>query len=105
MAERLNAHDSKSCYAGMYTRVQIPFSAPQKKDGFPVFFLWREVRVAGTLELSRGHARSEKGKGTINRYLGERRHFVAAQQNISLRHKKERVCARSFLYLRIMKGI
>lgn len=30
MAERLNAHDSKSCYAGMYTRVQIPFSAPQK---------------------------------------------------------------------------
>ena len=30
MAERLNAHDSKSCYAGMYTRVQIPFSAPKK---------------------------------------------------------------------------
>ena len=29
MAERLNAHDSKSCYAGMYTRVQIPFSAPE----------------------------------------------------------------------------
>ena len=24
----MNAHDSKSCYAGMYTRVQIPFSAP-----------------------------------------------------------------------------
>ena len=67
MAERLNAHDSKSCYAGMYTRVQIPFSAPQKKDGFSVFFLWREVRLAGTLELSRVHARSEKGKGAINR--------------------------------------
>ena len=32
MAERLNAHDSKSCYAGMYTRVQIPLSAPQKQD-------------------------------------------------------------------------
>ena len=32
MAERSNAHDSKSCYAGMYTRVQIPFSAPM-----PVF--------------------------------------------------------------------
>ena len=31
MAERSNAHDSKSCYAGMYTRVQIPFSAPQKR--------------------------------------------------------------------------
>ena len=29
MAERSNAHDSKSCYAGMYTRVQIPFSAPK----------------------------------------------------------------------------
>ena len=28
MAERSNAHDSKSCYAGMHTRVQIPFSAP-----------------------------------------------------------------------------
>ena len=33
MAERSNAHDSKSCYAGMYTRVQIPFSAPQKEIG------------------------------------------------------------------------
>ena len=32
MAERLNAHDSKSCYAGMYTRVQIPLSAPRNKD-------------------------------------------------------------------------
>ena len=31
MAERLNAHDSKSCYAGMYTRVQIPLSAPEKE--------------------------------------------------------------------------
>ena len=31
MAERSNAHDSKSCYAGMYTRVQIPFSAPSQK--------------------------------------------------------------------------
>ena len=31
MAERSNAHDSKSCYAGMYTRVQIPFSAPDNK--------------------------------------------------------------------------
>ena len=28
MAERSNAHDSKSCDAGMYPRVQIPFSAP-----------------------------------------------------------------------------
>ena len=33
MAERLNAHDSKSCYAGMYTRVQIPFSAPKPTKG------------------------------------------------------------------------
>ena len=32
MAERLNAHDSKSCDAGMYPRVQIPLSAPQNKD-------------------------------------------------------------------------
>ncbi len=38
MAERSNAHDSKSCYAGMYTRVQIPFSAPQKKIGFVLSF-------------------------------------------------------------------
>ena len=30
MAERLNAHDSKSCDAGMYPRVQIPLSAPKK---------------------------------------------------------------------------
>ena len=31
MAERLNAHDSKSCDAGMYPRVQIPLSAPTKR--------------------------------------------------------------------------
>ena len=30
MAERLNAHDSKSCDAGMYPRVQIPLSAPKR---------------------------------------------------------------------------
>ena len=30
MAERSNAHDSKSCDAGMYPRVQIPLSAPNK---------------------------------------------------------------------------
>ena len=30
MAERSNAHDSKSCDAGMYPRVQIPFSAPKE---------------------------------------------------------------------------
>ena len=34
MAERLNAHDSKSCDAGMYPRVQIPLSAPQTRDRF-----------------------------------------------------------------------
>ena len=28
MAERSNAHDSKSCYGVTHTRVQIPFSAP-----------------------------------------------------------------------------
>lgn len=32
MAERSNAHDSKSCDAGMYPRVQIPFSAPSLLD-------------------------------------------------------------------------
>ena len=30
MAERSNAHDSKSCYGVTHTRVQIPFSAPEK---------------------------------------------------------------------------
>ncbi len=34
MAERSNAHDSKSCDAGMYPRVQIPFSAPAKSEVF-----------------------------------------------------------------------
>ena len=29
MAERSNAHDSKSCYGVTHTRVQIPFSAPR----------------------------------------------------------------------------
>ena len=36
MAERSNAHDSKSCDAGMYPRVQIPFSAPNNPRGFPL---------------------------------------------------------------------
>ena len=31
MAERLKAHDWKSCDAGMYPEVQILFSAPRKK--------------------------------------------------------------------------
>ena len=45
MAERSNAHDSKSCDAGMYPRVQIPFSAPNDEhtnpdeiSGFVCFF-------------------------------------------------------------------
>ena len=31
MAEWSNAHDSKSCDAGMYPWVQIPLSAPRNK--------------------------------------------------------------------------
>ena len=38
MAERSNAHDSKSCDAGMYPRVQIPFSAPRTGRVRSVFF-------------------------------------------------------------------
>lgn len=34
MAERSNAHDSKSCDAGMYPWVQIPLSAPAKGEVF-----------------------------------------------------------------------
>ena len=56
MAERLNAHDSKSCYAGMYTRVQIPFSAPQKRDKhclisflFVIMYIERDLRVGAVL--------------------------------------------------------
>ena len=61
MAERSNAHDSKSCYAGMYTRVQIPFSAPQKEIYHQVYlFLFCIERLAGNLEFSRVHARSGK---------------------------------------------
>ena len=41
MAERLNAHDSKSCDAGMYPRVQIPLSAP--KHGFMQVLLHKTV--------------------------------------------------------------
>ena len=55
MAERSNAHDSKSCYAGMYTRVQIPFSAPQKRIYHQVYpFLFCIERLAGILELIKG---------------------------------------------------
>ncbi len=44
MAERLNAHDSKSCEALRSPRVQIPFSAPKennansKQTGFAFFY-------------------------------------------------------------------
>ena len=61
MAERLNAHDSKSCYAGMYTRVQIPFSAPQKRICRKTYpFLYdsngkeRDLRVGGILREQNG---------------------------------------------------
>ena len=61
MAERLNAHDSKSCYAGMYTRVQIPFSAPQKRIclwAYPFLFetveIERDLRVGGVLQEQNG---------------------------------------------------
>ena len=56
MAERLNAHDSKSCDAGMYPRVQIPLSAPQKGIYHQVYpFLFdsnvneRDLRVGAIL--------------------------------------------------------
>ena len=42
MAERSNAHDSKSCDAGMYPRVQIPFSAPNKKPASAGFLFGEE---------------------------------------------------------------
>ena len=65
MAERLNAHDSKSCYAGMYTRVQIPFSAPKKKTGESRLFFGVK-RLAGNLAFARVHARRNKS-GKIKR--------------------------------------
>ena len=43
MAERLNPHYSKSCYAGMYTRVQIPFSAPAVKRVSAFFGIARKT--------------------------------------------------------------
>ncbi len=58
MAERLNAHDSKSCYAGMYTRVQIPFSAPKIRRPFMdvLFFVdcdfERDLRVEPRMGMS-----------------------------------------------------
>ena len=51
MAERSNAHDSKSCDAGMYPRVQIPLSAPEIRHPFwDALFLFtlifeRDLRV------------------------------------------------------------
>ena len=79
MAERSNAHDSKSCYAGMYTRVQIPFSAPRKRKALclPFFVAW--IRLAGSLELSRVHASCERKKDRGKLLLGEQRRFVALQ--------------------------
>ena len=57
MAERLNAHDSKSCYAGMYTRVQIPFSAPKRQvslGNLSFFYLIRKALYVSKVIVSRG---------------------------------------------------
>ena len=52
MAERSNAHDSKSCDAGMYPRVQIPFSAPKKRGIDCLAFFDLFLRVVGNGERS-----------------------------------------------------
>ncbi len=57
MAERSNAHDSKSCYAGMYTRVQIPFSAPQKRhteNGMSFLFIKMFLNILRFLSVRAG---------------------------------------------------
>ena len=68
MAERLNAHDSKSCYAGMYTRVQIPFSAPQKSTRSVGVFLLQRERLAGKLAIIKG-SREERYRHRV-KYMG-----------------------------------
>ena len=67
MAERSNAHDSKSCYAGMYTRVQIPFSAPQKEIDNHVYLFWlkQNQKKYGYTYTAKGYG-SYGGNGGIN---------------------------------------
>ena len=59
MAEWSNAHDSKSCDAGTYPRVQIPFSAPRKKTDLFRLFLYCKVGVERKIALKSVHDRSE----------------------------------------------
>lgn len=85
MAERSNAHDSKSCYAGMYTRVQIPFSAPRKKEGLclPFFVAWIGWQEA---LMRQGFTRRvETGTKRLFRRRYRALTLCCLQQNISLR--------------------
>ena len=70
-----------------------PFLCATKKDTFlGVFFCGkRKVRRKGCIRKGSREEREAK-KGRKSDKVCERRHFVAWQQNISLRHKKGHLC-------------
>ena len=114
MAERLNAHDSKSCDAGMYPRVQIPLSAPQKRicqQTYP--FLLHIERLAGILELIKGSHEERKTSFlspflsllSDNALLHRNKIFLRVITLIILLHTKKPLAnARSFFIFTILEG-
>lgn len=71
MAERSNAHDSKSCDAGMYPRVQIPLSAPVNKRvsaffGNPFFFSKLYHTIFCACHLKRGFIENLSASALLN---------------------------------------
>ena len=85
------AHDWKSCSAGMYSRVRIPFSPPNKTDTHKgVCFVFGIKRGRD----SKGAARSEAGEKPSSEWFfstpGWRRHWPSAGGNpfLSAKHKR-----------------
>ena len=105
MAERLNAHDSKSCDAGMYPRVQIPLSAPEKEVPFGYLFFYcisffeRDLRVGAANERERFALRGKitvvcRAKSAIDNCRAGR---AAKSANPSLCAKK--YCRKGYTFL------
>ena len=72
----MNAHDSKSCYAGMYTRVQIPFSAPIKEVTFVYQKLLLFLSIAKAMVCHHALACISSAVGCICFRNDDIQHFV-----------------------------
>ena len=99
MAERLNAHDSKSCDAGMYPRVQIPLSAPQKKIYHQVYlFLLHIERLAGILEVFEGSREERKTRFLVHFFYTHQATTLCCNATKYLSAPQKRICRLTYLF-------